>query len=153
MSRAASLLLCSAICALAQTTEVSGNLRAVRPMALLESRYEIRAGEPARIAAPAETLDFLLHAKTRRASIAGMETSGLVVGPGYTPDQILLAPSPRAKPGEYTVTLSATSETGEERQTTLAVVVKPQATVPPSSTRPPVVLLNGWLTGFTTRAP
>ncbi|MGA2771965.1 MAG: IPT/TIG domain-containing protein [Bryobacteraceae bacterium] len=153
MSRAASLLLCSAICALAQTTEVSGNLRAVRPMALLESRYEIRAGEPARIAAPAETLDFLLHAKTRRASIAGMETSGLVVGPGYTPDQILLAPSPRAKPGEYTVTLSATSETGEERQTTLAVVVKPQATVPPSATRPPVVLLNGWLTGFTNSCP
>ena len=54
-------------------------------MALLQSRYEIRAGQPARIAAPAETLDFLLHAKTRRVSIEGMETSGLVVGPGYTP--------------------------------------------------------------------
>ena len=61
MSRAASLLICSAICALAQTA----------PMALHQSRYEIRAGQPARIAAPAETLDFLLHAKTRRVSIAG----------------------------------------------------------------------------------
>jgi uncharacterized protein (TIGR03437 family) len=143
MSRAACLLICSAICALARTA----------PMAVLQSRYEIRAGQPAPIAAPAETLDFLLHAKTRRVSIAGLETSGLVVGPGYTPDQILLAASPRATPGQYTVTLSATSETGEERQTTLAVVVQAQVTVPPGSTRPPVVLLNGWMTGFTSSCP
>ena len=81
MSRAASLLLCSAICALARTA----------PLALLQSRYEIRAGQPAPIAAPAETLDFLLHAKTRRVFIEGLETSGLVVGPGYTPGEILLA--------------------------------------------------------------
>ena len=113
-------------------------------MVLVESRYEIRAGQPAQIAAPAETLDFLLHAKTRQVSI-----EGLVVGPNYAGDQILLAASPRTKPGEYTVTLSATSETGEERQTTLAVVVKPQVTVPPTSTRPPVVLVNGWMNGFT----
>jgi len=118
-------------------------------MALRESRYEIRVGQPARIQAPAETLDFLLHAKTRSVSIEGMETSGLVVGPNYTQDQILLAASPRAKPGEYSVTLSATSETGEQRQTTLNVVVDAQVIVPSSSTRPPVVLINGWITGFT----
>jgi uncharacterized protein (TIGR03437 family) len=118
-------------------------------MALLQSRYEIRAGQPARIEAPAETLDFLLHAKTRRVSVEGMENCGLVVGPNYTQDQILLAPSLRAKPGEYTVTLSATSETGEQRQTTLDVVVEAQVTVPSNSTRPPVVLVNGWITGFT----
>jgi uncharacterized protein (TIGR03437 family) len=139
MSRAAGLLMCSAICTLAQTA----------PMALVESRYEIRVGQPARIEAPAETLDFLLHAKTRRVSIEGLETSGLVVGPNYTRDQILLAASPRTKPGEYTVTLSATSETGEQRQATLTVVVDAQVTVPSSATRPPVVLLNGWITGFT----
>jgi len=122
-------------------------------MALLQSRYQIRAGRPARIEAPAETVDFLLHAKTRRVSIAGMDTSGLVVGPGYTPGEILLAPSLRAKPGEYTVTLYATSETGEERQATLNVAVEAQVTVPPNSTRPPVVLLNGWLSGFTNACP
>jgi uncharacterized protein (TIGR03437 family) len=122
-------------------------------MAVLQSRYEIRAGQPAPIAAPAETLDFLLHAKTRRVSIAGLETSGLVVGPGYSPDQILLAASPRAKPGQYIVTLSATSDTGEERQTSLAVVVQAQVTVPSGSTRPPVVLLNGWMTGFANTCP
>ena len=71
----------------------------------------------------------------------------------YAGDQILLAASPRAKPGEYTVTLSAASETGEERQTTLNVVVEAQVTVPPSSTRPPVVLVNGWMTGFTNACP
>src|ERR1019366_6088213 len=122
-------------------------------MALLQSRYEIRAGQPARIEAPAETLDFLLHAKTRRVSIEGLETSGLVVGPGYTPGEILLAPSLRAKPGRYTVTLSATSDTGEERQTTMNVVVEAQVTVPPNSTRPPVVLVNGWMNGFTGGCP
>jgi uncharacterized protein (TIGR03437 family) len=118
-------------------------------MALLRSRYEIRVGRPSRIEAPAETLDFLLHAKTRSVSIEGMETGGLVVGPNYTRDQILLAPTVRAKPGQYSVTLSATSETGEQRQTTLDVVVDAQVTVPSSATRPPVVLLNGWITGFT----
>jgi uncharacterized protein (TIGR03437 family) len=138
MSRAASLLMCSAICALAQTA----------PMALVESRYEIRAGEPARIEASAETVDFLLHAKSRGVSI-----EGLVVGPGNTPGQVLLAASARVKPGKYNVTLSATSETGDERQTTLAVVVKPQVAVPSSSTRPPVVLVNGWMNGFTGGCP
>ena len=138
MSRAASLLMCSAICALAQTA----------PMALVESRYEMRAGEPARIEASAETVDFLLHAKSRRVSI-----EGLVVGPGYTPGQVLLAASARVKPGEYNVTLSATSETGDERQTTLAVIVKPQVAVPSNSTRPPVVLVNGWMNGFTGTCP
>src|ERR1039458_5228017 len=138
MPRTASLLMCSAVCALAQ----------IAPMALHQTRYEIRAGEPAEIAAPAETLDFLLHAKSRRVSIGG-----LVVGPSYTGDRILLAASPRAKPGKYTVTLTATSETGEQRQTTLAVVVEAQPTVPLNSTRPPVVLVNGWMNGFTGGCP
>jgi uncharacterized protein (TIGR03437 family) len=113
-------------------------------MALHQTRYEIRAGEPAEIAAPAETLDFLLHAKSRRVSIGGV-----AIGPNYAGDRILLAASPRAKPGEYTVTLTAVSETGEKRQTTLAVVVEAQPTVPLNSTRPPVVLINGWMNGFT----
>jgi uncharacterized protein (TIGR03437 family) len=144
--RPASLLLCCVSYALAQTPGAP-------PLSLLESRYEIRLGEPAQIAAPADTLAFLLSAKTRSASIAGMETSGLVVGPSHSPGQVLLAPSLRAKPGEYTVTLAATSQTGEVRQATLDVVVKPRVTVPSGSTRPPVVLLNGWETGFTNACP
>ena len=122
-------------------------------MALLQSRYEIRAGEPARIAAPEETLDFLLNSRSRRVSIEGIPSSGLTAGPNHTRDQILLGAALRTKPGEYTVTLSATGKTGEERQTRLDVVVKPLATVPTGSTRNPVVLLNGWEEGFTGACP
>jgi uncharacterized protein (TIGR03437 family) len=51
------------------------------------------------------------------------------------------------------VTLSATGDTGEQRQTTLNVTVRPRVSVPKNSTRPPVVLLNGWITGFTSACP
>jgi pimeloyl-ACP methyl ester carboxylesterase len=123
-------------------------------MALRQSRYEIRAGRARPHRGAGGNARFPgLHAKTRRVAIAGMETSGLVVGPGYTPGSNPAGAIARAKPGEYTVTLSATSETGEERQTTMNVVVEAQVAVPSNSTRPPVVLLNGWLTGFTNSCP
>ena len=76
-----------------------------------------------------------------------------MAGPDHAGSRILLAASLRTKPGEYTVTLSASSATGEERQTALDVVVEPLLTVPSGSTRPPVVLLNGWETGFTGTCP
>ena len=100
----AGLLLCSAICATSQTPEATGALPTARPMALLQTRYELRIGEPAEIPAPPETLDFLLHAKTRRLAIEGQDAAGLVVAPNQTQDGILLAPSSKAVPGEYTVT-------------------------------------------------
>jgi pimeloyl-ACP methyl ester carboxylesterase len=105
-------------------------------------------GETAEIPAEAGTLDFMLHAKTRRVTIDGQDVAGLVVAPNQAQDQILLAGSSKAKPGEYAVTLSAISATGEEMHTNVDVVVKPRLTVPNGSTRPPVVLLNGWITGF-----
>ena len=135
----------AAVCGFAET--------GARPMALLQSRYEIRAGDPARVAVSGETLDFLLHARSRRVSIEGLPTSGLVAGPNHARDGILLAASLRTEPGEYHVTLSATSQTGEERRTTLDVVVKPRTTVPSNSTRNPVVLLNGWEMGFAGSCP
>ena len=61
---------------------------------------------------------------------------------------MVLAASPRAKPGTYAVTISATSAAGEQRQTTLTVVVHAMTTVPSGSTRNPVVLLNGWEAGY-----
>ncbi len=138
---AAALVMCGATCATSQT--------AVSRMTLLHTRYELRMGEPAEILAPRETVDFLVHAKTRRVTMEGQETSGLVVAANQSQDRILIAPTFKAKPGEYTVTLSATSETGEERQTTLSVVVRPRASVPNATARPPVVLLNGWQSGLT----
>jgi uncharacterized protein (TIGR03437 family) len=139
----AALLLCTAICAPSQT----------KPLALLQSRYELRIGEPTEIPTPPETRDFLLHARTRRVAIEGHESSTLVVAPNQTQDRLLLAASSKTKPGDYTVTLSATSESGEQRQTTLDISVRPRVSVPRGATRPPVVLLNGWITGFTASCP
>jgi uncharacterized protein (TIGR03437 family) len=149
----AGLLLYGARCASSQTPETTGAVHAGAPMFLLQSRYELRPGEPAEIAAAAGTLDFLLHAKTRQVTVEGRETSGLVAAPNHTGDGILLAASSQAKPGEYTVTLSATSATGEVRQTALELDVRQMVTVPTGSTRNPVVLLNGWETGFTGACP
>jgi len=124
-----------------------------RPMLVLQTRYQLRMGEAVEIPAAADTLDFMLHAQTRRVTVDGKDVPGLVVAPNETQDRILLAPSAKAVPGEYAVTLSATSAAGEEMHTSVDVVVKPRATVPNGSTRPPVVLLNGWISGFTNSCP
>ena len=122
-------------------------------MALLQTRYEVRIGESTSILAPQATLNFLAQATTRQLAVAGQGTAGLVVAPNQTQDGVLLSPTSKATPGEYTVTLSATAATGEQRQTTLDVVVQPRASVPAGTTRVPVVLLNGWQTGFTNTCP
>ena len=143
---AAVLLMCCAIPGAAQVHTAGA-------MALQQTRYEVRAGESTQIAAPPETLDFLLKAKSRRVDIEGNETPRLVAGPNRAGDRMLLAAPLRTAPGEYTVRLSATSAAGEERATTLALAVKPRQTVPSSAIRPPVVLLNGWELGFTGTCP
>jgi uncharacterized protein (TIGR03437 family) len=126
-------------------------------MDVRQTRYVVRAGEPVQIVAPPETLDFLKSAKSRQVEIVtgGTAAAGgrLVAGPNRAGDQILLAASLRTKPGEYTVKLSATSAAGEQRQTILTVEVQPLVSVPSGSTRNPVVLLNGWETGFTGTCP
>ena len=99
--------------------------------------------------APQETFDFLLAAKSLRVVLDGAASNAAVAGPNHAHTQVLLAVPPQTKPGEYTAKLAATSATGEERVTTLAITVKPMVTVPSGSSRPPVVLLNGWETGFT----
>jgi uncharacterized protein (TIGR03437 family) len=121
--------------------------RTARPLAVQQTRYEMRVGEAVRITAPPETVDFLLKATNLRVDLdAG---SSLVAGPNRARDQLLIAAPLRISPGEYTAKLSATSAAGEERVTPLTIVLKPRQTVPTGSTRPPVVLLNGWETGFT----
>lgn len=119
-----------------------------RPLDLGQTRYSIRAGEAVEVDASGETLDFLLGAQSRTANI-----KGLVVGPNHTRNRIVLRASLRTKPGEYTTTISATGANGEVRETALDVVVSPMLTVPSGSSRPPVILLNGWETGFTGTCP
>jgi uncharacterized protein (TIGR03437 family) len=131
----------------------SAQTPAAKAMELQQTRYELRPGEPAQVSATSDTLDFLLTAKTRTIQFGGASTDGLVVGPNKAGDQILLAASQRAKPGEYAVTITATSASGEVRQAAVTMVVQPRQTVPTGSSRPPVVLLNGWEIGFTNSCP
>jgi uncharacterized protein (TIGR03437 family) len=112
-------------------------------MTLHQTRYRLRAGEPAKIDAPPETLDFVWNAKSRTVTIGGAQARGLVFGPNGRGDQVLLAASLTMKPGEYAVTLSAVSGAGEERAAVVNVTLDPLQSVPSSSTVPPVVLLNG----------
>jgi len=133
-------LLLGAFCATAQTA---------RPMTVLETQYQARVGEAVEVPVDAASLDFMLHAKTRSVTIDGQDVPGLVIGPNETLDKILLAPNSKATPGEYAVTLSATSAAGDAMTAQVDVVVKPRQTVPNNSTRAPVVLLNGWISGYT----
>ncbi len=126
---------------------------AVKPLAISQTRYELRSGEPAEFAAPAETLDFLLHAVSRSAEFADGSAAGLVLAPSSTGERLLLAAPARVEPGEYTVQVTATSQTGETRQVALSVLVKPRAGIPSNAKRPPVVLLNGWIAGFDGTCP
>jgi uncharacterized protein (TIGR03437 family) len=133
MFRLPIVLIGCAVCVIAQT----------KPL------YEIKAGTPVPLTASSDTVDFLLKA----TKLSVVPAVGIVAGPDRTRTQVMLAASLLAKPGEYTLALIAKSATGEQRQTTLDVVVKPRATVPSSATRPPVVLLNGWETGYTNACP
>ncbi len=117
--------------------------RPVRPMLLDQTRYRLRAGDRVQLAAPQETLDFLRAAKTRTVRIGGTQGRGFVVAPNVAGDQVLLAASLTMKPGEYSVTVSAVSGTGEERATAVNVTLEAMQAVPSGSTVPPVVLLNG----------
>jgi uncharacterized protein (TIGR03437 family) len=139
-------LLCAAVCHAASAPVTPP---AVRPLAVQQTSYEIRLGESVQISADPDTLDFLLKATNLRVDLDGTESTALVAGPNRARDQVLLAVPPRTKPGEYTAKLSATSSTGEQRVAALKIVVKPMQAVPTGSSRPPVVLLNGWETGFT----
>jgi uncharacterized protein (TIGR03437 family) len=151
--KTALLLMCCALDTAAQSPQSIAALPTAKLMEMQQTRYELRAGEPAQISAASDALNFLLKAKSRRIEIQGAKAEGLVVGPNRAGDGILLAASLRAKPGEYTVTLSAKSEAGEERQAALTMVVQPRQAVPSGSARPPVVLLNGWEVGFTNSCP
>jgi uncharacterized protein (TIGR03437 family) len=127
---------------------IQASIFAQARLELRQSRYHLRPGEPATLAASQDTIDFLLAAKTRTVEVDGQPEAGVVFGPNRARDRILLASSARVKPGAHTVRISAVSETGETREATMNIVVAALQTVPSSATRPPVVLLNGWEAGY-----
>jgi uncharacterized protein (TIGR03437 family) len=147
-----SLLVSWAFSAAAQSMPASSALPAAKPMDLQQTSYEVRSGEHVPISASSETLNFLYTARSRSVTVAGAPAQGLVVTPDRSGNMVLGA-ALHAKPGQYNVTVSATSATGEVRQANLSVVVDQLQQVPTGYTRPPVVLLNGWETGFTDSCP
>ncbi|HEX4275135.1 MAG TPA: hypothetical protein VHZ74_07265 [Bryobacteraceae bacterium] len=124
-----------------------------RPMTLAQSRYELKAGDSVQLSAPDDTTQFLLAAASRNAAPVNGGSAGFTVGPDRAGTGMRLAASLRTSPGEYAVTLTAKNAAGEEQQTTVDVVVSPKVTVPVNATRAPVVLLNGWETGFVNACP
>lgn len=146
------LVLCHTWANAAELSKSPGN-SPVHPLALHQSQYEVRLGESVQIAAPQETVDFLLRAKSLRVDLNDAASSTIVASPNHARNRILLGIPPRIHPGTYTARLSATSAEGEARATSLTLVVKPMQRVPTGSSRPPVVLLNGWETGITGSCP
>jgi hypothetical protein len=116
----------------------------VRILSLHRVTYHFRAGEAVALEAPADTIEFLLKAKSRRVALAGPQGNGIVVGPDIHRDGIAVAASLLARPGEYSVNLTAGSYAGEQATTSFTVVLAPMATVPTGASRPPVILLNGY---------
>ena len=123
-----------------------------RPLTLQQTRYRVKPGEPAVLAASSDTQNFLLQASTRKVNITGASAAGLVLAPNRD-GHMVVAASGRLKAGEYTAQITATSASGEVRQAQVTVEVAAQVTVPSNSTRNPVVLLNGWETGFNATCP
>ena len=128
-------------------------VQAAEPLTLYQSTYRLRPGEATLVPAATETVAFLKTASARKLTIHGAKADGLVVSPSRDGSGVVLGASLLAKPGAYTVQLAATGATGEQRVTSMAVVIDAQVTVPNSATRPPVVLLNGWEAGFTNSCP
>jgi uncharacterized protein (TIGR03437 family) len=115
-----------------------------RPITLFQTKYRLRAGDRVAVAVPQETLEFVRGAKSRVVSVNGGTRKGLAIGPNRDGDQIMLAASLTAPPGEYSVNIAALSDAGEQRTATVDVVVEPPQAVPSSSSSPPVVLVNGF---------
>jgi hypothetical protein len=128
------ILTCCAVSALA-ARPVS---RPVHPLAVQQTKYRMRAGAFVQVAAPRETLDFIRNARS-----SGVSVQGFVVGTNWMGDQMVLAASLTTRPGEYTLKISATSQTGEERAMTLDVTLEPIQIAPLIAATPPVALLNG----------
>lgn len=122
-------------------------------LTLYQSSFRLKPGQSALVPAASETIQFLNQAAKRELTVNQAKAEGLVVSPSSDGTGVVLGASLRTKPGNYTVQLSATSSTGVQRAASLSVAVDALTTVPNDATRPPVVLLNGWISGFTNSCP
>jgi hypothetical protein len=113
-------------------------------LAVQQTKYRMRAGETVPVAAPRETLDFIRQARNRVTRCSGVSGEAFVIEPSVKGDQVVLVATYAMKPGEYTVSLSAESETGEKRVMTVHVTLDPMQAAPSTPIGPTVVEPNGW---------
>lgn len=113
---------------------------------LNQTAYSLRPGERIAINAPSEELEFI-RSSNKRSTKTETHGNGFVVGPSLT-GEVVLAASLTMPPGEYSVTISAMNDSGEERAAAINVTLNPLQSVPSSATKPPVVLLNGLRLGI-----
>ena len=125
----------------------------IRPLALIETEYRMRAGKAISISLPIQSREFVRAAAKSRAPVArvdravksdGAEKKGFVVGPGVNGEDLVLAASLLTEPGDYTVSFSITDENGNSRAAMAHITVDALPLVPSGDSTPPVVLLNGW---------
>jgi uncharacterized protein (TIGR03437 family) len=112
-----------------------------RPLAVNQSHYSVTAGGRIAINAPPESVAFMRAAKTRVARAAN-RTFPVAATPAG--DQVLVGVPLTTEPGDYSITLSFTNDSGEERTATAELTVEPFARPAAGSSTPPVVLLDGW---------
>jgi hypothetical protein len=140
-------ILACAVCALAQSgltaAQAGMSSHPIHLRSLQQTKLRMRAGEVVPVAVSRETLYFVRNARNRVVTTSGVSETGFILGPSVKGDQVVLTASLMMKPGEYTVSLSAVSETGEERVMTLNVTLDPMQ-MAPLSDNAASGLLNGW---------
>ena len=112
-----------------------------RPLVLNQRQYRAVAGERVRLEAAPETLRFMRSAENR---LARAESRSFPVAPDSANGQILLGIPLTTQPGDYAISLSFTTGSGERRTTTVQLAVEPFVVPAANSSVPPMVLLDGW---------
>jgi len=101
--------------------------RPARLLALEQTEYHLRAGEIVAVNAPEETVDFVRTAKSCATRSGATSGEDFVIAIRVADDEVGLAliAASDVKPGEYTVSFSAESGTGDKRVMALHVTLDP----------------------------
>jgi uncharacterized protein (TIGR03437 family) len=125
-------------------TGIASGQTAQRVLTVNQFRYRVTAGERVQIPAPVESVAFVRAARTRAARASGRVIRNFAVGPNVEGNQILLGVPFSTEPGQYSVEISFTSQSGDQRTATIELTVDPFAIPAVTSSTPPVVLLDGF---------
>jgi uncharacterized protein (TIGR03437 family) len=119
----------------------------VRPLAVGQAHYTVKAGERIEISSSSEAAAFAHSAKSRAARASGRVIRNFAIGPNPEGNRVMLGIPLMTSPGDYAVEISLTSESGEGRTAVVQVTVEPFATPAATASTVPVVLLDGFQLG------